>query len=204
MKESHALHISAEDMQGYVSGTLGESDRERVDAELLHCEQCLGLLTSIMDDEWSGGTAEGRGLPLPDLQATEERVIAELKREKTFALAEMAAPAETPMKPEIPNRPNPQSKSKSKSKSKSEDHRVSWIQRPAWQYTIAASITLLLLASGTLAGFSQSLEKLDESRVAMPSQSDIDIAWNESPSWSEQLVNRTGSWLDGIQASRFK
>jgi hypothetical protein len=174
MMESHALHISAEVMQGYVSGTIGESDRQRVDAELLHCEQCLGLLMSIMEGEWSGGAAEERGLPLPNLQAMEDRVIAEL------------------------NKPNPQSQSKS------EVHRVSWIQRPAWQYTIAASITLLLLASGTLAGFSQSLERLDESRVAMPSQSDIDKAWSEAPSWSEQLVNRTGSWLDGIQASRFK
>jgi hypothetical protein len=183
MTESRALHISAEDMRRYANGTLGEADRERVDAELLECGQCLELLMNVMDGESRRGDDEARERPLPDLQAMEDRVIAELM------LAESS-------KPPVLRRPAILSKSDAK--------RVSWIQRSGWQYTIAASITLLLLASGALAGFSQSLEKLDESKLAMPSQSEIDNAWSNQPSWSEQLVNRTGGWLDGIQASRFK
>lgn len=186
MRELHTNHVSAADMQRYASGTLGEAERERVDAELVECEQCLGLLMRMLDSgsDSGAGAGEKRGVPLPDLQAMEDRVIAELKQ------AELA-------KPPMSLRSTLQSKPAAA-------RRVSWIQRPVAQYTIAASITLLLLASGALAGFSQSLEKLDESRVAMPSQSDIDNAWSNEPSWSEQLVNRTGSWLDGIQASRFK
>lgn len=231
MRESHEIHISKEDMQRYVSGTLGEEERERVDLALQDCEQCLALLMGAMDEEWSKDAADEHGLPLPDLHVMEDRVIAELKLEQMFAsaelaklaetskLTEMAKPAETsmpdemarlaetskpaemakpamPTKSEILNRPDLNSKPAAR--------RISWIQKPAWQYTIAASITLLLLASGALAGFSQSLEKLDESNVAMPSPSDIGNAWSDGPSWSEQLVNRTGSWLDGIQESRFK
>jgi hypothetical protein len=150
----------------------------------MECEQCLGLLMRMLESESNSGAGEERAVPLPDLQAMEDRVIAELKQ------AELAEPPMS-LRSTLQSKP-------------AAARRVSWIQRPAWQYTIAASITLLLLASGALAGFSQSLEKLDESRVAMPSQSDIDNAWSNGPSWSEQLVNRTGSWLDGIQASRFK
>ncbi|MHA6482022.1 hypothetical protein ACX1C1_08965 [Paenibacillus sp. strain BS8-2] len=183
MKESRAMHIAEEDMRKYASGTLRGAERERVDAELLHCRQCLELFMSMLESETNRADTEERGLPLSDWQALEERVIEELK------LAE-------PAKLSASHRPAVQQKPAAR--------RVPWIQKPAWQYTIAASITLLLLASGALAGFSQSLEKLDESRVAMPSQSDIDKAWENQPSWSEQLVNRTGGWLDGIQASRFK
>lgn len=192
-------HISADEMRRYARGTLGVADRERVDAELLACETCLELFMSVLTAAESSdagiGIADELQLQsdLPDLAAMEERVVAELKRTEmrkpnskgvTEATSAPARPVRTSRKPSA--------------------GRMSFIQRPAVQYAIAASITLLLLASGALAEFTRGLEKLGESHTAKPAQTDIDIAWNNQPSWSDQLVDRTGNWLDGIQASRFK
>ncbi|MDQ6420168.1 hypothetical protein RB620_12035 [Paenibacillus sp. LHD-117] len=182
-------HITKVDMQRYASGTLAEAERGRVDAELLGCEECLRLFMSVLDGEAGAGEADTavnarHELPMPDMRALEDKVVAGLM------LAE-AGGATGIDKPRASN-------------AGQNTRRSSWIQNPVAQYTIAASITLLLLASGALAGFSERLGKLDENNVAMPPQTSVDSAWTKGPSWSDQLVNRTGSWLDGIQASRFK
>jgi len=31
-----------------------------------------------------------------------------------------------------------------------------------------------------------------------------ELSAKQSESWSERIVNQTGSWLDGLQATRFK
>jgi hypothetical protein len=83
--------------------------------------------------------------------------------------------------------------------------RGSWLQHPVTHYTIAASITLLLLGSGTFASFSQKLAQ-HELDLSMQQPKPV-IAIQEdkrTESWSDKMVNQTGSWLDGLQAIRFK
>ncbi|MFD0590484.1 zf-HC2 domain-containing protein [Paenibacillus sp. GCM10027627] len=79
----------------------------------------------------------------------------------------------------------------------------SWLQHPATHYTIAASITILLLATGALASFSEGLQRLDKVEQQEPPYS-IGSEWVNQPTWSDRLVDQAGSWLDGVQKWRFK
>lgn len=80
--------------------------------------------------------------------------------------------------------------------------RGSWLQHPATHYTLAASITLLLMATGALTGFSEKLQHLEEME---PEAHTIGAEWTPSdPSWSDQLVDKAGSFFDDVQAWRFK
>lgn len=198
MTGKETRHISADEMRRYARGTLGVADRERVDAELLACETCLELFISVLAELSDAGASEPLDVLLPeipDIAAMEERVVADLSQfaaRKPFGDIEAEGEASA-----VPAGPDQTARRRSAG-------RMSLIQRPVVQYTIAASITLLLLASGALAEFTRGLEKLDESHAAMPAQTEIDMAWKNQPSWSDQLVDRTGNWLDSIQASRFK
>lgn len=81
-----------------------------------------------------------------------------------------------------------------------------WLQRSSVQYTIAASITLVLYFSGTFSGIATTLMELErhealkheESMLLSPSAAD-----QRRESWSEQMVSRTGSWLDSLKSARF-
>jgi anti-sigma factor RsiW len=82
-----------------------------------------------------------------------------------------------------------------------------WLQRSSVQYTIAASITLVLYFSGTFANIATKLAELEmnatiehQDRIL---QSPSLPADSQQASWSEQMVSRTGSWLDSLKASRF-
>jgi len=85
--------------------------------------------------------------------------------------------------------------------------RLRWLQRSSMQYTIAASITLVLCFSGTFSNIATTLAELEmdaaikhqETIFRTPSEPD-----SRAESWSEQMVNRTGSWLDNLKASRFE
>jgi hypothetical protein len=192
MTENEMRHISTEVMRGYARGTLGEAERARVDDEMLVCDRCLALFMSMLGDEADAGGPGSEMQPMPDLSAMEEKVIAQLAGSSERQVkVPVPMPKSAAMKPVEPRR-------------RSMERRPTLMQRPVVQYTIAASVTLLLLASGALADFTRGLEKLDESQLAMPAQPDAENAWRVEPTWSDELVQRTGSWLEGIQASRFK
>lgn len=192
MTENGMRHISPEVMRGYARGTLGEAERARVDEELLACDRCLALFMDMLDEGADAGGTAGEPWHAPDLEAMKERVMAGLAESS-------AAPAETPA--EAPKLAASQAAG---IRRKRPERRPSLMQRPVVQYTIAASVTILLLASGAFAGFTRGLEKLDESHLAMPANPSAETAWRDGPTWSDELVQRTGSWLEGIQASRFK
>jgi hypothetical protein len=81
-----------------------------------------------------------------------------------------------------------------------------WLKGTSVQYTIAASITLVLYFSGTFANIANKLAELEmnatieyqERFLQSPSIPDLQQA-----SWSEQMISRTGTWLDSLKASRF-
>ncbi|WP_139990676.1 hypothetical protein [Paenibacillus paridis] len=173
-------HVSPVQMLAYLKDRLPEADREQVERELTACDECLQLFIGMME------SAENEPLSSqPDFAQMERRVVAQLISEQE--------PLEQEGKAE---------KAGQASRKNSARLRL-WLQHPATHYTIAASITLLLLASGTFASFSQKLAQLDLSeheQVAVPPPA----VGRPSISWSDKIVDQTGSWLDGLKASRFK
>lgn len=85
-------------------------------------------------------------------------------------------------------------------------HPVRWLQRASVQYAIAASITLILFISGAFSNVALKLAEL-EMRAAVEQRSSQHPSTILNPasqeSWSEQLINRTGDWLDRLKAYRF-
>ncbi|WP_054025885.1 hypothetical protein [Bacillus sp. FJAT-28004] len=187
-------HISPDQMFRYVNDRLIEAERVPVEQHLAACDFCLQLFITAIE------TAEGdlqpadthltnvRLTPIPDMERLEKRVVEQLRDEQEqyhIDAKQHVAPNTLQEKPR---------------------RLRTWLQHPVTHYTIAASITLLLLASGTFASFSQKLAQLDMNENA---QQDISpnppvSASEHTESWSDRIVDQTGSWLDGLKASRFR
>lgn len=77
------------------------------------------------------------------------------------------------------------------------------MQRPFVQYSIAASITLLLVASGLMSTMTQTLGKIDESKqpqhhIQVPSPQPT--AEPQADKW----LDKANEWIQTIQNNRFK
>ena len=72
----------------------------------------------------------------------------------------------------------------------SPSRRIRWSVCPAVHYFIAASITLFLLSNGTFSDIAEKLAELEQREAA--------------ESWSDQMVNKAGTWLDELKESRFR
>ncbi|CAM4367330.1 hypothetical protein L1N85_22590 [Paenibacillus alkaliterrae] len=203
---SAAEPICADEMNRYVCGRSTEQERAKVEQRLADCGHCLQLFMAeleLMEAEWNNGMAHAKyetQLAFPDMQRIEERVVSQLLR--------VGKPEQRPFLISLET-----NKTITAIAAQEKPYRRSnWLQHPVTQYTIAASITLLLLASGTFASFSQKLAELDleveagaEQHTLQPHPSISAVpADKPSESWSEKMVNQTGSWLDGLQAIRFK
>lgn len=182
-------HISPDQMFCYVNDALNEVERMQAELHLTACDSCLQLFIAIMES-----TENEVFLPSPDMELMEERVVAQLVSEQVLHSENAEQPLKTSEVKQKPRRLR------------------QWLQHPATHYTIAASITLLLLASGTFASFSQKLAQLD---VNLNVNINVNVQPTEPPmqpesttkqseSWSDKMVNQTGSWLDGLQATRYK
>lgn len=193
MKRTEKEHVSKEELLLYVGNQLDDSGRSRVEQELMECEVCLAAWLDVMDDEIPASAIDGQ----PNMALLEERVIGELLREAMPANDLPAAKGEgaaeydrfkaVPFIAPKPERPR---------------SRFTLLQNPIVQYSIAASITLLLMASGLFTGLSEELAKLDEEHRSEASYM-ADEPREFPPTWSERAITRTGEWLDGLQHSRF-
>lgn len=67
----------------------------------------------------------------------------------------------------------------------SSDRPRKWYEKPLFHYTVAASITLVFMFSGTF-------DRL------FPEDTKHRLPQSESPSYSEQLMEKTTNWLDMI------
>jgi len=175
MQELKDSHITEEQIRQYIQGSLADGERERAEGHMADCDVCLGLFMDALESETAF-------LPDADIDIArlEQKVIARLELEQ----------------------PHKQQTSPAHAAVHKKEHRRSWMQHPVTHYTVAASITLLLFASGSFGMITNTLAKLDQNgrqqqEIALPEQP-------ERLSWSEQMVGRTGSWLDGLQAKRFK
>jgi hypothetical protein len=188
-------HISSEQMDHYVRNLLTDQERDWAERHLAACVTCLQVFVAAVElveaeKVVSGSTIEPSTM-MPDMELLERRVMTQLMCELTPDDRHLEHPqlrrVTTTVVQEKPYR------------------RGSWLQHPVTHYTIAASITLLLLGSGTFASFSQKLAQ-HELDLSMQQPKPV-IAIQEdkrTESWSDKMVNQTGSWLDGLQAIRFK
>ncbi|CAM4520921.1 putative ribosomally synthesized peptide with SipW-like signal peptide [Paenibacillus endophyticus] len=186
-------HIAQDRMILYVKDKLTGVERSEAERHLAGCDLCLQLLMDAIawseEEELSASFAENSSsrLILPDMALLEQRVVGQLMEE----LRQEAVASKRHV---------------SESKLEKAPRLRTWLQHPITHYTIAASITLLLLISGTFASFSQKLVQhdLNENRqpIVEPKPDEDDNKYSES--WSDQIVNQTGSWLDSLKATRFK
>jgi hypothetical protein len=175
-------HLTLEQWRRYIHNEMTSSERERADQELLVCEGCMWLFMEALEET-----------EMPDMIRLEDRVIAELLASAPIEAKEsLSVPIEAPSR-----KPN----TLTMTKAYQPKRRGSWLQHPAMQYTLAASITLLLIATGALTGFSEKLQNLEEIE---PEAQTIGAEWRSEASWSERLVDKAGSFFDDVQAWRFK
>lgn len=178
------MHITPNQMNEYVNNRLPEAERAQVELELAACETCLELFIGSM----SGSEAELQP-PMPDFDLMEQRVVAQLVSGQKLLRPMQSDQVETDKQiQESPARVR------------------TWLQHPVTHYAVAASITLLLLASGTFSSFSEKLVQrdLNENKQLTMRPSPSEASARHSESWSDRIVNQTGSWLDGLKESRFK
>lgn len=192
----HVNHVEASLLKQYVANLLSESEREQIERQLAGCDLCLEQFMLVLEADMAAGSARmsephiagasplKQAIELPDFEQMGSRLSKLLFGPSESEKQQLSMPG-----------PFLQEKSY---------RRKSWLQHPATHYTAAAVITLLLLGTGVLNNISQELEKIDHSRLQhKEEQLGRDKELLES-SWSEQMMNRTTHWLDGIASKRFK
>lgn len=172
-------HIGEDRMRQYVLGELAANERDVAEQHLAECEQCLQQFMAALESDTAFVPVEEAVIG-----RMEHNVIAQLVLEQPTKAIAPAARAVI------------QEKRASRS----------WVQHPVAQYVIAASITLLLLSSGSLGAITNTLAKIDQQAALQQSENQSHIEETDvmQPSWSDRMISRTGSWLDRLQASRFK
>ncbi|REK71726.1 hypothetical protein [Paenibacillus paeoniae] len=228
MNGMEAGHLTDEQLQRYIRNELSPQDRDQVDSELELCEGCLWRFMAMMEEVDQADDPLWMEAGLPDMVRMEEEVMAALMRTDVIETMHTAQSLEVALEP-VPD-PNPlvliegatqekkplelagdathspleKKQEEQKQVQKPAARRGSWLQHPVTHYTIAASITLMLLATGALSSFSQSLQELNEQHRNNIPPYNVGAEWLGEPSWSDRLVNQAGNWLDGIQSWRFK
>jgi len=217
-------HLTDEQLRRYIRNELMQGERERADAELKVCEGCLWRFMAMMEEADQADDPLWMEAGMPDLARIEDTVMAALMRTDAaesspsikvvpslerdrMPAALKVERAEEPPKP-AEELQEAHSETQQEKEKQAQRHprreRGSWLQHPAVHYTIAASITLMLLATGALTSFSESLQQLQEKdRSNIPPQH-VGAEWMTEPTWSDRLVDQAGNWLDGIQSWRFK
>ncbi|GLX71353.1 zf-HC2 domain-containing protein [Paenibacillus glycanilyticus] len=184
-KEEWNNHLTASELDAYVSDRLTEQKREEMEGHMAECEPCMLLFISAIEASEAGELAS---LPNMAAQANAKAAIPDMKqlgkRVIDVLLAESAR--KSPVMRAEPAR------------------RQSFLQRPAVHFAAAAAITLLLLGTGTFSGISAKLGELDSH--AMPSEQTIEQGEEQpqEPTWSDRMVNRTSTWFDKLENDRFK
>jgi len=233
MNGIEAGHLTERQLREYIRNELTPQERDQVDLELETCEGCLWLFMAVMEEAELVDTPLLPDAELPDMARMEEAVMAKLMqvvdsgeamRAPHFAevvpsqasdrvshvrleKAELQQQLEQPElagNTELELAEIESEKETKDVRKRSPRQRGSWLQHPVTHYTIAASITVLLLASGALTSFSDSLQQLNENDRSHISPYSVGAEWTKEPSWSDRLVHQAGNWLDGVQSWRFK
>lgn len=206
MSHLHDIHISSDGMRQYVRNLVAAQERERVERHLADCDACLELFMAVVEGDDASGEIEYHADPVA-LRQLEDRVISQLASESASIPSSAQPKAAAPM-PEAPqSAPSVQSDNSAAAsyQQRKTARRRSWLHHPVAHYTIAASITVMLIGSGTFAGLAEKFQQLDDRTHEQPPYAAVPD-WESPPeqSWSDRMIDRAGSWLDGLQAARFK
>ncbi|GGG86909.1 zf-HC2 domain-containing protein [Paenibacillus radicis (ex Gao et al. 2016)] len=172
-------HADSTTMHLYVDDILPEIERERVEAHMAQCDVCLELFMTAVEQAETVTAAQGAdSSDMPDMEQMGRRLSGLLFPPRIVQ--------------EKPYR------------------RRTWLQHPAVHFGAAAAITLLLLGTGTFNGVAERMMEMDEhARVKLetehePAKGPAAEVEQQDGSWSDRMVDRTLSWLNGIEKSRFK
>ncbi|RJE86026.1 hypothetical protein D3P07_18220 [Paenibacillus sp. 1011MAR3C5] len=228
MNGMEAGHLTDVQLRGYIRNELPPGERERADLELEVCEGCLWRFMAMMEEADQADDPLWTEGGLPDMARIEESVMAALLRTDSVETTHTSQSIEVAPTPALDRLPivmedeaqetklleladdtkqaqlEKQQEGRKQSEKRATQGRGSWLQHPVTHYTIAASITLMLLATGALTSFSESLQHLHEIDPNQIPPYNVGAEWMAEPSWSDRLVNQAGNWLDGIQSWRFK
>ncbi|SDE32749.1 hypothetical protein SAMN02799630_05171 [Paenibacillus sp. UNCCL117] len=157
-------HVQEEVWLHYASDRLTPEERQLCEVHLEQCDECLELYMHALDKQ-SGD------IPEPDMERLTQ---AALSRWDEYTGADPAG--STARCGSSPDR----------------DERRSWMRHPVFHYTVAASITLMLMGSGVFQVFTQQASAWGDIGSQLEKQ-------QRPPSWSEQLMERTTGWLAAIR-----
>lgn len=205
-------HISERAMGSYILGGLSEMEQGELENHLFACDSCLAVYMEALETEPSfslndASQAESGCIPeeeeaeprLPDMEQIAASVIGRLEREQERERPDIAAYSSAADRTAIAD-----SRSKGRTRHtvpKGARRTGKWLQRPGAQFGLAAAVTLLLIGTGALGGLSERLASFDRHSAAELSRPP---AASSGEAWSERILDRTVSWLDGIEAERFK
>ncbi|MUT67905.1 anti-sigma factor [Paenibacillus sp. NEAU-GSW1] len=194
-KDGEPLHIDESLMKLYVDDVLPEAGREQVESHMAECDICLERFmvamsaaeaepaeSEIGSEVVQTGVVAAANNSLPDMEKLGQRLVRLLYPNKQTFVQEK------------PYR------------------RRTWLQHPSVHFGAAAAITLLLLGTGTFNGVADRVNAFDEQAETerqvkaegKPSYLDQSTGKEQTQTWSDRMVDRTVSWFDGIEKSRFK
>lgn len=204
-KRAGQAHIGKEEMAAYVNGGMSGPERERTEAHLFACDDCLALYMDALEAELplegeiarpAGAGSGTASLELPDMDEAAIRVIRLLEQESGGRNRRQAA--------SITDLPGQSGRSGVRPSSLSKERRRNdWLRRPGTHFAAAAAVTLLLVGTGALGGLSERLAGF-ERQAAAPLFEQPDEQEARGEAWSDKMLDRTAAWLDGIEAERFQ
>ncbi|WP_168123067.1 hypothetical protein [Paenibacillus sp. HB172176] len=207
-------HLSMERLRGYMSDTLGGQERQEVERELYACDECLRRWIALQEEIGMSKLLDREGnqatqLPSqPDFagmeEAVMERILAEHSMHESAEQSSSASQvASLPLQEQIVHDRYRPSQQTLNATDKTRRRSGSWLRLPAVQYTIAASITIVLMATGAFTGLADTLRDIDENIEQPPYASAPEESELPLDSWSQHLFDRANHWLEHVESARF-
>ena len=164
MMKSGDDQIRREQAKAYIEGQADAVEREDWEQLLLEDEETFALYMEMLDELQED---------LPSLENSSAFVERVMEDWRTGNVADSARVEQVLIKEEGPRR-------------------YHWYEKTVFHYTVAASLTLLIMSSGMF-------DKLltGEMELIVPKK-------DQSPSYSEQMMQATSGWLDHLMDGRQK
>ncbi|SDT34420.1 hypothetical protein SAMN05444162_3903 [Paenibacillaceae bacterium GAS479] len=195
-------HPSREEWSDYAAGSALGPERIAMEQHLAGCNSCLGLFMEVLEAvpplNSAAQVASANSLThavVPDAMQL-SRPITLPSPGESFS-GGFAPEGSLPRVREAVLRQLAE-----ESAGRNRRRRRAWARHPAFHYGLAATLTVLLLLSGTLGELTRDLEgDLPREFEEPPAQMEFH---SKRESWSSKVVGRTSAWLHEWQSVRFK
>ena len=178
---TYKAHVTVEQLKEFINDQLlPDNRREWMEAHIQQCELCLQLFMQELD-------VTEQQPAQPDWTELENNVMMAIHNEAIAASGVQIQQMQSAVRENNAAKRRPRS---------------TWLSHPITHYSLAASITLLLLVTGVLGGLSQQVSNMEE--YVQSNRHIEEEPTARTSTWSEEMMSRTSQWLDGIQEFRFK